>query len=257
MLATRKLSHWTTDGMKPYMRYTVNEGMYAVAQNAAMQFSEGNDKLGDFRPDLCKANDFFCSTAEIKKAIDSLEHEMMYNDKECCKDGHRENILDKHHTHVSIGIAYNSYEITYIQNFEDHYMSWSQPMTYDQKSDMITMSGVLQTGTVIEINDIAVTYDPLPTPATYDQHRDDKSYSLGEFVATVVKPAPPGFFYNRPADHILAEADKWTVKDQTFEISFRMKQIREKYGTGVYTIVLYAKEGNDDLGITSTSIFIK
>jgi hypothetical protein len=56
---------------------------------------------------------------------------MMYNYNECCNDGHRENILGKVHTHVSIGIAYNSYDITYVQNFEDQYVSWSTPITYN------------------------------------------------------------------------------------------------------------------------------
>jgi uncharacterized protein YkwD len=53
MLATRKLSHWTTDGMKPYMCYTLNGGTYAVAQNAAIQYSEGNDMFGDFFRLIC------------------------------------------------------------------------------------------------------------------------------------------------------------------------------------------------------------
>jgi hypothetical protein len=71
-----------------------------------------------------------------------------------------------------------------------------------------------------------IAYDPLPTPVTYDQHRDDKFYSIGDFVATVVEQAPPGYIYPPPADpnhvFIQAFADKgWNVNGHTLTCHFQ------------------------------------
>jgi hypothetical protein len=254
MLITRKLSHWTSDGMKPYMKYSVNGGFHEVSQNAAMQWSEGSAP-SNFRLDLCKANDFFCLTYEVEQAIDSFQYDMVYDDKECCNDGHRENILDKHHTHVSLGIAYNSFEIACIQNFENQYVSWFQPITLDEESNTISMSGTLTDGISLDV--VNIFFDPLPTPATYEEHVDDTSYGLGDFAAIVVEPPPPDSYYVEPEDYVLIIADGWTADNQGFDITFPIAKMYEKYGSGVYTIVIYANDGSEDFAVTNTALFIE
>lgn len=252
ILAARKLSHWTTDGMKPYMRYTVYGGNYAVAQNAAWRYSEGNDKLGDFRLDLCKANDFFCYTAEIRQAIDTAENEMMYNDKECCNDGHRLNILDKHHTHVSIGLAYNTYEIAYIQNFEDQYVNWTSPITYDKDANKVDMAGKFIGG--LKAYEVAIFYDPLPTKETYFQNSDRTSYDSGEEIAYVL---PPGYVLTNSSIATI-HSTRWNVDGAAFDLSFNIDDLTNKYGNGVYTITLIgSKEKEELVSMTNKSIFIK
>jgi hypothetical protein len=41
---------------------------------------------------------------------------------------HRNNILHKHHTHVSIGLAYDKYSFVFVQNFENNYVEFDRPM---------------------------------------------------------------------------------------------------------------------------------
>lgn len=254
MLTTRKLSHWTSDGMKPYMKYSVNGGFHEVSQNAAMQWSEGSAP-SNFRLDLCKTNDFFCLTYEIEQAIDSFQYDMVYDDKECCNDGHRENILDKHHTHVSLGISYNSFEIAYIQNFENQYVDWFQPVTFNKESSTISTSGTFADNVNLDV--VSIFFDPLPTPATYEEHVDDTSYGLGDFAAIIVEPPPSDSYYVEPEDYVLIIADSWIADNQGFNITFPIEKMYEKYGNGVYTVVIYANDGREDFAVTRTALFLE
>jgi uncharacterized protein YkwD len=88
ILRTKAISHWTTDGMKPYMRYSIYNGTGYVAQNIAVIGVSGPGTINPYT------------------GIYDSEWQFMHNDTICCNDDHRHNILDKHHTQVSIGIAY-------------------------------------------------------------------------------------------------------------------------------------------------------
>src|SRR5213594_4675281 len=138
LLQTRHLSHWTTDGMKPYMRYSLNDGTGYVAQNAAAKYSEIDDPVFSSRIDACKQGIAYCDPTDVKKAIDTAEYNMMYDDAES-NWGHKDNILDKYHTHVSVGIAYDSLDFAIVQNFENQYILWGKQITQDKATGMITM----------------------------------------------------------------------------------------------------------------------
>ena len=196
-----------------------------------------------------------CTHINPKGAIDRAEYDMMYNDKECCDEGHRDNILDKSHTHVSLGIMYDNYYFAYVQNFENQYVSWSQPIVYDENSKKVSMSGVLADGVTLDV--INLFFDPLPTPATYEQHADDKSYGLGDIAAVVVEPPPPGSYYDEANEHVLVVSETWHIDDNSFEMTFPMDKVYAKYGSGVYTVVIFVNDGSEGFSVTNTSLFIK
>ncbi|MDQ4100994.1 MAG: hypothetical protein M3115_02240, partial [Thermoproteota archaeon] len=81
---TRQISHWMTNGEKPYMTYTQYNGEGSVQQNVA---------IAGFSPEQyeqCTTNMLVqCEQIEPLSTIDQLQYEMMYNDKECCNDGHK------------------------------------------------------------------------------------------------------------------------------------------------------------------------
>jgi uncharacterized protein YkwD len=117
MLRNRFLSHWGSDGSKPYMRYTEQGGRGEVAENAAYSgffYNEPNAAM-----------------IEPKERINTLQHSMVYDDASS-NWGHRDNILNKNHNKVNIGIAYDSVTLAYVQDFEDDYISWSVPITYNR-----------------------------------------------------------------------------------------------------------------------------
>jgi uncharacterized protein YkwD len=263
VLKTRAISHWMTDGEKPYMTYTRLGGDGKVTQNVAIA------GYGD-QYDGCISGVYRCDKIDPHEAIATTEYQMMYNDTDCCDNGHRKNILDKFHTHVSIGIAYNDYFFVMVQNFENQYTIWNDKINDNNNSDsdnsdktMITMAGSFTNNTDsnpdndLALENVQVFYDPLPTPEIYQEHKNDRSYGPGKFIGLVVEPLPPGMYYKTPSNFTLVEAQKWNNSTSEFNIDFSLDTLFDKYGNGVYTIVVLAKDTEGEFLVTSEiSVFL-
>lgn len=251
VLKTRQISHWMTNGQKPYMTYTQYGGMGAVEQNVA---TAGFD---DSTYSQCTFGIIRCQKIDPQKEIEKGEYGMMYQDKECCNDGHRDNILDKYHSAVSIGIAYDEYYFVMVQNFENgNYINFTKPiLAADNKH--IQLTGIL-TGTASNNNNnnnntslssykfdgIAVYYDENPTNAVYLQNKNKTSYSMGRQVATVVGPMWMGL-YRSPGNGIsVIYSDNWFVTDKAIDINFDISPAVANNKEGVYTIVVFFKDAN-------------
>ncbi|MDQ3718488.1 MAG: CAP domain-containing protein [Thermoproteota archaeon] len=240
---TKQISHWTTNGEKPYMTYTQYDGKGSVQQNVA---------IAGFTPEQheqCVTNILVkCEKIEPLSTIDQLQYEMMYNDKECCNDGHRNNILDPHHTHVSIGIVYDQYYLALVQNFENDY---GLDVDVDVEDSQIEISGTLLDG---QLDHIAIYYDEIPSRAAYERNKDLLSYSAGELVAVVVKPLPPGYYYKSLQGYNLIEADSWSVQRDSVNVIFDLADAVNKDGT--YTLFARIKDGENMFDVTSYSVFV-
>ncbi len=243
VFSTKQISHWTTSGEKPYMTYTRYGGDGSVQQNVAIAGFTANQY------NECQTNVLLdCEKIDPLKTIDELEYEMMYKDKDCCNDGHRDNILNAHHTHVSIGIAYDQYYLALVQNFENDY-----GLNVAVNSGQVRVSGTLLSGT---LDHIAIYYDEMPTPQVYEQNKHLLSYSAGELVATVVKPLPPGYYY-KPADgYSIIEASRWATDGSSVDVAFNLAPAVNQ--DGVYTLFAAVKPDNSDdmFEVTSYSIFV-
>jgi len=239
---TKQISHWLTNGEKPYMTYTRYGGDGGVQQNVAIagftaeQYNE------------CKTSILLdCEKIDPLTTIDELEYEMMYKDKECCNDGHRDNILNDRHTHVSIGIVYDQYYLALVENFENDY-----GLQVAVNGGQVRVSGTLLSGT---LDHIAIYYDEMPTPQVYEQNKRLLSYSVGELVATVVKPLPPGYYYEKPEGYKLVEASRWTEGDSVNVVFNLAPAVNED---GVYTLFATVKQDSSEemFEVTSYSIFV-
>lgn len=239
-------THWTTDGMKPYMKYSAYGGTGYIEQNIASR-GYNNDTLNKCKNGIAK-----CDMINPYEEIEYAQQTMVYNDTMCCADSHRNNILDKKHTHVSIGIAYDDYYFVMVQNFENNYIQFNEPLTQDNKH--IHISGKMQSKNNT-LHVIGIYYDETPTHLVYDQNKDNKSYKLGKFIASVVKPAPLLSQYKQPSNYTLIEADKWSQNDEYIDVHFDLSPILEK--GGIYTIVSYFRDTytNEKFPVTSYSIF--
>lgn len=239
-------SHWTTDGMKPYMKYSTYNGTGYVDQNVAIV---GYDNLTS---EKCKEEIFECHAIDPRTEINEIEWNMVYNDTLCCTDGHRKNILDKHHTHVSIGIAYDNHLLALVQNFENNYIQLDTPMSQDDRHFQI--SGKMKTGNY-EIESIGVYYDNSPTKRVYEQNKHNNEYKMGTLSASVIKPAPLFSEYKEPNNYTLIEAEKWLQQGSLVDIRFDLSPVLKT--TGVYTIVTYLKDNEDNsFPVTAYSIFL-
>ena len=237
---TKRISHWMTNGEKPYMTYTRYGGEASVQQNVAIAgFSA--DQYEDCRTNILHD----CEKIEPLSTINELEYEMMYKDKECCNDGHKDNMLDPHHTHVSIGIVYDQYYLAFVENFENNY-----GLNVSINNGQVRISGQLLKG---DLEQISIYYDDMPTPAIYEQNKQLLSYSAGKLAATVVKPLPPGYYYEKPQGYTLIEANRWG-QGESVNVMFDLASAVDK--DGVYTLFAMVKDGEGTFDATSYSVFV-
>ena len=228
VLGTRQISHWMTDGEKPYMTYTRYGGLGAVEQNVATSLCDG----------------FACALNPMDQ-IKTAEYEMMYDDASS-NWGHKDNILDPHHTSVSLGIAYNDNTFVIVQNFENNYIDFTQPITYN--SGMVSFSGILSEG---KIDNIEIDYDQTPTPAIYQQNKQATSYTTGTQMAVVAKPLPWGQYYQSTGLPIII-AKQWSEQGNGITISFDASKTITK--PGVYDVLVWLDVNGQTFPATYYSI---
>jgi hypothetical protein len=249
ILKARDISHWTRDGMKPYMIYSLYNGSGAVSQNVAAESNSGG-------------------TINPYRAIDAVERDMMYNDSLCCKDLHRQDILYKYHTHVSIGIAYDEDYFTIVQNFENNYIHFNKPFIQDGDRHVEISGQILSNSGNINLYGVDVYYDETPTRLDYEKHKDDKSYELGNLIGFVFSPIDFNEWFEYLRSQIYSAigillsnyspipADKWQVDSKSIDIKFDISPILKN--EGVYTVVTYLEDKQKNLfPVTSYSIFVK
>ena len=240
MLKLHQLAHWMSTGEKPYMSYTRFGGLGYVAQNAAF------DGYSDIQQ--CTNPDVICNLIDPKKSISTSEYGMMYNDAGAkIPWGHRDNILDKHHTDVSIGIAYDKYSFYMVQNFENNYIDYTLPIS--ESNGIVSFAGNLKSESLYIIG---VNYDPLPTSDLYEQHKNDGYYDLGDQLVTVQQP-PQGSLYYPPSNDTFEVADKWIQQGSNVNVSFDMSPFVTR--SGVYTVYVTLQDNNgNQFPMTSYSI---
>lgn len=252
MLRNRYLSHWDSDGFKPYMRYVQYNGKGEVSENAAMTGYYSLDGSTD-----CYKPLVLCDKIDPKDAITKLHHDMVYNDADS-NWGHRDNILDRWHNRVNIGIAYDDYFLAFVQHFENDYIEWDARYIFN---DQVVMSGRISTDELsIKVKPIviAVFYDPLPKKmSTLELNTGPNCYSYGGGVVcssysvdTIYPPPPPGYFYTDKV-HV---ADRWIVDGNYFYIE---SSITPSVGDGVYTVVLFVDIGGEQIPLASYSVVYK
>lgn len=233
MLSNRFLSHWGTDGSKPYMRYTKHGGRGAVSENA------GFSGFYYYEPNA--------ATIDSKSDLQELEHDMMYDDAESYW-GHRDNILDKWHNKVNIGIAYDSMHLAYVQDFEEDYINWSKPISYH---GILNMEGTTSIGS---IDMVTLYYDPKPQALNQSQLLHDPeytgSYGLGQEIGYILESG----YYVEGTKYV--EASVWQVSSSGhFLISANIEPLLYK-GGGVYTVVIWADVDGEMVPLTSHSLFV-
>lgn len=231
MLRTKQLSHWNTNGMKPYMTYSIYGGTGSMSQNVSyISINKG--------------------PVDPYKSVDKSEYSMLYEDSES-EWGHRDNILNKYHTHVSIGVAYDDFYFAYVQNFENNYIRFDKPVLKVDENNrkIVEISGTISASDNVE--NISIYYDEAPSRFVYEKHKEDHSYGLEKLIAIVVKPLPPNYYYLKSANFIVVEAIQWSVSSsysyptvhgaqRSINIRFDIFPLLKAHG--VYTIVIYFRD---------------
>ncbi len=228
-------AHWGTDGYKPYMRYTLAGGLNYEKENSAYSSSS--------------------AAIDVKDEIKQLQYKMMYDDA-ASNWGHKENILNKWHKKVNLGIAFNTNTVGLVQQFEGDYVEFSRPPAIT--GNMLSLTGHFLRAD-IKLNNISIAYDSPPQPLTSAQLTNDPQYhryGLGDRLGMIFPPAPAGQLYSSlPANAIVATRGNFDYNGW-FYIETDISQILSK-GPGVYTVVLVGLAGSESINMTNYSIFVK
>jgi uncharacterized protein YkwD len=237
MVANHFIAHWGTDGLKPYMRYTTYGGLNYEDENSAYYASSA-------------------SLSDIKTRLQSLEKTMMTDDAGS-NWAHRDNILNKWHKKVNIGIAYDSNSMALVQQFEGDYLEFFQPPSL--KGTIISLSGRINQPD-IKLNNIAINFDPAPQPLTGPQLNDPNSpyhrYGLTEIIGQIFPPPPPGASYNNlQPNSVIATQGSFGSTGQ-FSIEANIASLLT-HGPGIYTVCLVGVVGGEARPWTNYSIFVK
>jgi uncharacterized protein YkwD len=232
MLAQQYISHWNTQGYKPYMRYSWSGGTGAVGENCARR-----GQIGNLAP------------IDVKAQLDSMEWSMMNNDS-ASNWAHRDNILNALHNKVNIGIAYDNHNVFLVQDFENDYVAWS---TLNVDNGVVTLKGTVQNlpEQNATIKQIVICYDnpSALTPTQLMQPPYNAGYDAGTYVATVL---PENW---QATQGITITATTWTQNGASFEITFSLAQAATAAGNGVYTLYMETGSSTDD-SLLSYSIMI-
>jgi uncharacterized protein YkwD len=232
MLDNNYLAHWGTDGLKPYMRYTFEGGFNYEQENSA--FSSSSAKI------------------DPKTEIQALEQAMVYDDA-ASNWGHRDNIWNKLHKKVNLGLAFNNNSLALVQQFEGDYVEFYQPPTIT--GSLLSFSGHFKLAG-LTLNNAAITFDTLPQPLTAAELTAGPyhSYGQGPILGIIFPPLPPNAQYsNLPAGSIIAS--KGLVKDAIFWLETDISAILSR-GPGVYTVNLVAVLNGQATSFSNYSIIV-
>ncbi len=235
MLKYDYFSHFDTQGLKPYMRYTLLGGVGSVTENVAY---------------ITWTSNHFISASSVEGSISLLERGMMYNDSLCCNNGHRLNIVNPIHNRVAIGLAYNSTSLYFVEDFENYYIDLSYNVS---NSYQFSMNGSF-VAPVANPGQIYVTYDGTPSVQTSAQlDAGPNDYNPGYLLGGVLPPCSGSC--SQFETGVTVRATVWQVTSESLDIAFDLTPFIRVYGAGVYTV--YLLTGADTgTALTSISIFI-
>lgn len=195
MASVGYLSHWNLDGYGPDHRYARAGGTDTVFENVYHFQSRWSDGTAASIPDWSKV---------IRDAEASLMD----------SEGHRANILAPEHTHVGIGIAYNSAtgDLKIAQEFLNRYVQISPLPRRARLSDRVVLRGKFLGNSSDPVVNLA--YEPVVMPLSLEQLKATGTYQSvaktvgvipvhlegnAEFTAEIRLPANgrPGLYHIR------------------------------------------------------------
>ena len=221
-------SHWSSDGLKPYHRYSLAGGTDATEENVSSADNTWSTKPKDLKQD----------TAYL--------HVRLYQETPPY-DGHRRTILARQHTHVGLGIAVQDLRLRLVELFVAKYVQVRPVKNAAKPGAEIPFGGKILRPDY-SLNHVEVFYEPLPTRPELSWLRQSRSYGLPK-ESRVLRPkvAPPLVY----ADGTPGSVD--TAIDGSFRAPVRL--YKEK--PGIYTVVAYLRSSKSDDAFPATAVCIR
>jgi uncharacterized protein YkwD len=162
MVKANYFSHWNQVGLGPDHRYALAGGLHAVRENLHAYANTYGDGQG--------------APVESWPAIIERAQEGLMD-----SPGHRDNILDPAHTHVGIGMAYDSStgQFRLAQEFTNQYVQLKQPLPAEANlGDKVLISGHLA-GDGLSDALLNLAYEPFPNPMSLEALAQTHTYYSG------------------------------------------------------------------------------
>ncbi len=228
-MATREFaSHWGSDGLKPYHRYSLAGGIEATQENVSAADNTWSMKMDHLKQD----------TAYL--------HVRLYQEKPPY-DGHRRTILAPQQTHVGFGLAVEKLRLRLVELFVARHVNVEKLARTAKPGSQVNFSGK-PLNSKHQVANIEVFYEPLPAVPELSWLRQVRSYALPE-ESKVLRPKlrPP-----------LMYADRGTgIIDVNLDGSFSTPVKLFRSEPGIYTIVTWLKPDRTSKAFPATEVCIK
>ena len=197
------ISHWNLRGEKPQQRYTKAGGIYATTENVCYSWQKG----------------YTLSQSLVHNNVIKVHQEMMAEVPPY--DGHRVNILDPHHTHVGVGVAYTKQEdgsitIAMTQEFTNHYAEVTGIPRVLKPGESFAVNGSLSRPE-FKLYSVISLWEKTPCPMSIEELKATRSYSSpgqDTMISYALKDWPLAYFPNATATGnklVIDEAGNFTT----------------------------------------------
>ena len=221
------LSHWGTDGRKPYHRYS-----FAGANDAV----EENDGAVDHGAPV--------ASDEASGDLISLHSSMFYESPP--NDGHRKTILNESHTHVGFGIATRDTHVRLCELYVAKYVLIDSYRTSGHVGSSFMLSGRILDRLYL-LKYIDIFFEPLPVAPDPLWLRQLRSCSLPDERETLLPKLPDKTFYEDGSSGSIE------LLGQKFQVRIALS----KKLPGIYTIVVWLQRGGMSNSFPATQICVR
>ena len=227
MVTGEFLSHWGSDGRKPYHRYSFAGGTDAVQENVSsadnMQSVTPNGVLRD-----------------LHDMHQTMIEEVPPN------NGHHKTILFPHHTHVGFGIALQGYSLRLDEIYIARYVEVDPiPRQAKPRASVFLSGKVLKHKYVL--TGAGVYYEPLPSPPAIEWLRQPRSYGMPE-VNEILLP-------RLPDRKIYADGSTGSIQvDATGGFRVRVGLSKKP---GINTIMVWLRAGQTGTAFPASQICVR
>ncbi len=220
------LSHWGSDGLKPYQRYSFAGGTEAVQENVSS--ADGIQSL--------------TSTGVLKDLRDM--HQAMIEEVPP-NNGHRKTILFPRHTHVGFGIAMEGRRVRLDELYLSRYVKIEPLPRQARTKTTIVLRGQLYMKHFL--NGVEVFYEPLPLPPDIRWLRERRSYGMPEPTEKLLPRLPDGMSHPDGGNGSI-EIDS----SNRFHVRVRLSK-----QPGINTLVVWIKAGPPGSAFPAAQICIR
>lgn len=193
------MSHWDMSGKKPQQRYSEAGGIYGTTENVGY-FSSGAYELNQ---------------SLVKEAALLLHAKMMAEVPP--DDDHRVNILEPHHTHVGVGVAYSRLNngfitVAFDQEFTDHYVELKGLPSVIKPGEGFIVSGKVNQTSGLNLYSVVLLWEEAPHSMSIEQLKATNHYSSpgqDSIIAYALQEWPMYYF-----PHVSAVGNKLNIDSE-------------------------------------------